>query len=216
MDQSSGGIILSDMNDQQIRYNTSWDSRQLCHQLLQMNVISSEESKILTEQRIDGLTFLLMTENNFNELGFLLGPKIKILNFISNIKRHIEVDYDLNESKLMPKETIQSSMTSIQTKNERGSGDVPEANDSKPESEGHKPVKSPKTSRSHKCRECDKTYSKVQYVRDHEMTVHYNSGPNYSCRVCGQTFGWRVTILNHIKKYHPEHRCTTQMVVKLF
>jgi len=161
-----------------------------------------------SDQRIDGLTFLLMNENNFNELGFLLGPKIKILNFISHIKRHIEVDYDFSESKLKAKETQKTPLIDRQMKTEIGCGDVAHNDD-------HKAVKETKTYKSYKCRECDKTYSKVQYVRDHEMTVHYNSGYNYSCRVCGHAFGWRVAILKHIKRYHPEKK-SSEMIVTLF
>ena len=61
-----------------------------------------------------------------------------------------------------------------------------------------------KPKKAFECEECDKSYSKRQYVRDHMLTVHRKSQVNYSCRVCGQGCGWRVTLLKHIKKCHPE------------
>ncbi|XP_054166148.1 zinc finger protein 283-like [Oppia nitens] len=69
--------------------------------------------------------------------------------------------------------------------------------------------------KKYECLECSKSYSKMQYVRDHLKTVHHNCRLNYSCRVCGQTFGWRVTVLKHIKRSHPEKDDTIAMIEEL-
>jgi len=114
-----------------------------------------------------------------------MGPKIKIMHFIHQVKCKLKID-DKPESK-----------------SEFGGGDVKKLRNSK------------LRKRAVSCWECGKTYSKHQYVIDHNRTVHLNSVMNYSCKVCGQTFGWKVNILKHIKKSHPEKK-TIDMIDVLF
>ena len=53
--------------------------------------------------------------------------------------------------------------------------------------------------KTYKCDSCDKTFGKIQHLKEHKKSVHEK---NHKCNLCGKAFGRPDYLRNHITSVH--------------